>query len=76
MGLGSAAEDPSGRADRRDAGECNGRTEDVQDTRRLAWRLRRAVMAVFDTPMDVCVFNGFGGVRGCRGCVVAWVRVS
>ena len=30
----------------------------------------------FDTPVDVLFCNGFGGVCGVPGCVIAGVRVN
>jgi len=38
--------------------------------------VRRPFSRVFDTPVDVLFCNGFGGVCGVPGCVIAGVRVN
>ena len=38
--------------------------------------VRRPFPRVFDTPVDVLSCNGFGGVSGVPGCVIAGVRVN
>ena len=38
--------------------------------------VRRPFSRVFDTPVDALFCNGFGGVSGVPGCVIAGVRVN
>ena len=38
--------------------------------------VRRPFSRVFDTPVDALFCNGFGGVCGVPGCVIAGVRVN
>ena len=38
--------------------------------------VRRPFPRVFDTPVDALSCNGFGGVFGVPGCVIAGVRVN
>ena len=38
--------------------------------------VRRLFSRVFDTPVDVLFCNGFGGVCGVPGCVIAGIRVN